>query len=218
MLETKIDDRFDVVDGYGVALAEAKVFSDSRGSFAEVLVGDEVVGLKQINRSKSVSMTVRGCHAQRGEWCQAKLVEAVNRPIYDIITDARPDSKTFGTTQAYLLDPLKQNKVYVPKGFLHAFAVPESDIKEEAVFMYYCDNVFNKQSEICVSPMTLLPAAVKLLKESGTGEEYEPLFKMFEDTSKLVLSEKDLQGQDYEAWMSLVQDEWRLASKCWYKA
>ena len=63
MLETNIDERFDVVDGYGVALAEAKVFSDSRGSFAEVLVGEEVVGLKQINRSKSVSMTVRGCHA-----------------------------------------------------------------------------------------------------------------------------------------------------------
>ena len=63
MLETNIDERFDVVDGYGVSLAEAKVFSDSRGSFAEVLVGDETVGLKQINRSKSVSVTVRGCHA-----------------------------------------------------------------------------------------------------------------------------------------------------------
>ena len=63
MLETNIDERFDVVDGYGVSLAEAKVFGDSRGSFAEVLVGDETVGLKQINRSKSVSMTVRGCHA-----------------------------------------------------------------------------------------------------------------------------------------------------------
>ena len=50
MLETNIDERFDVVDGYGVSLAEAKVFSDSRGSFAEVLVGDETIGLKQINR------------------------------------------------------------------------------------------------------------------------------------------------------------------------
>jgi len=63
--------------------------------------------VKQINRSVSKGGTVRGCHAQRGKFCQGKLVEALNAKIYDIITDARPDSKTFGVSNVYILDPVE---------------------------------------------------------------------------------------------------------------
>lgn len=89
------------------------VFGDSRGSFSEVLKCREDVPewmktmtwIKQINRSVSSKNTIRGCHAQSGLFCQAKLVEALTTQIYDIIIDARPDSNTFGVSKAYLLDP-----------------------------------------------------------------------------------------------------------------
>ena len=210
----KEDAIFDKVNGKCPILAEAAVFGDDRGSFSEVLVGNELLGIKQINRSKSCQFVVRGCHAQAGKWCQSKIVEAINKPIYDIITDARPDSKTFGMSAAYLLDPAKQNKVYVPHGFLHAFAVPPYDGDEQAVFMYYCDNVFCKQSEVCISPMSLLPSVVKNLEGDS---KYEVLCKMFEAPEKLVLSEKDLAGEDYQLWMQNILEDYARTGQVWYR-
>lgn len=85
------------------------VFPDDRGSFSEVLKSSDVPYLgivRQINRSVSRKGTFRGFHAQKAPFCQAKLVEALTVPIYDIIVDARPDSKTFGKSACYLLDPV----------------------------------------------------------------------------------------------------------------
>lgn len=86
------------------------VHHDSRGFFLEALkFEDDLHGvfpewmqssawIKQVNRSSSVAGTIRGCHAQKGKFCQAKLVQALTTKIYDIITDARPQSATFGVT------------------------------------------------------------------------------------------------------------------------
>lgn len=125
-------------------------------------------------------------HAQAGAHCQSKLVEALSLPIYDIITDARPDSKTFGTTAIYCLDPVKQNKLYVPHGFLHGFAVPKNEKSNNyAMFMYYCDKTYYHDSEIHVNPMSLLPNIIK--KFEGV-EQYDELAKMLADKDNLVLS------------------------------
>ena len=194
-------------------MAYPKVFEDDRGSFSEVLVEDSLKDIKQINRSKSQPMVLRGCHAQSGKWCQAKLVEAINKPIYDIITDARPDSSTFGTTAAYLLDPVKQNKLYVPRGFLHAFAVPPYEGLEEAIFMYYCDNVFHKDAEICISPMSLLPKVVQYFKYDADNIA---LCNMLEDSQKLILSEKDNNGLDYGQFMEDVSSQYATSNILWY--
>ena len=214
MLTISNDDVFDCVRGYSPLQFEAKVFGDQRGSFSEVLVGEELRDIKQINRSKSIQGVVRGCHAQLGKWCQAKLVEAVHRQIYDIITDARPDSKTFGVTAAYLLDPFKQNKLYVPRGFLHAFAVPDYVGYDKAVFMYYCDNVYCKAAEVCISPMSYLPNVVKKL---DGDPKYEDLCKLFKTPEDLVLSEKDLAGNDYEIWMQNVLEDYAKTGQVWYR-
>ena len=214
MLTISNDDVFDCVRGYSPLQFEAKVFGDQRGSFSEVLVGEELRDIKQINRSTSMQRVVRGCHAQLGKWCQAKLVEAVHRQIYDIITDARPDSKTFGVTAAYLLDPFKQNKLYVPRGFLHAFAVPDYVGYDKAVFMYYCDNVYCKAAEVCISPMSYLPNVVKKL---DGDPKYEDLCKLFKTPEDLVLSEKDLAGNDYEIWMQNVLEDYAKTGQVWYR-
>ena len=63
-------------------------------------------------------------HAQSGKSCQGKLVQAVYGKIFDVITDARPDSDTFGVSDVFELDSERQNQLWVPRGFLHGFVVP----------------------------------------------------------------------------------------------
>jgi len=83
------------------------VFNDDRGWFAEMLRSENnIIDIKQINRSCSKPGVIRGCHAQKGPYCQAKLVEAINTDLVDVITDARPTSKTFGKSKMYLLSSI----------------------------------------------------------------------------------------------------------------
>ena len=41
--------------------------------------------------------------------------------------------------------------------------------------------------------------------------------KNIEDVSKIVLSEKDLKGMNYNEFMELTIDEYKKTEKCWYK-
>lgn len=214
-VEKVYDFMFDSTSSGRPYMVYPKVFSDSRGTFSEVLVGDQLGEVKQVNRSTSCQWTVRGCHAQRGKHCQAKLVEAITVPIYDIIVDARPDSKTFGLSNVYYLDPIVQNKLYVPRGFLHAFAVPQNSENADAVFMYYCDNVYNKDSEVCVNPMSIMPKIAKMMAQSK-DEKMSGFINMMHDINKLVLSEKDLSGQDFRHFMSSTSEEYKDKNALWY--
>ncbi len=199
------DGAFDSFEGdprSAVLEIKPRKFADPRGWFMEVAKGD-LAWIKQINRSASKSYTVRGCHAQKGEWCQAKLVEALTFLIFDIITDMRPRSKTFGVSKIYPLDPVISNQLFVPRGFLHGFIVPALPREEdEAIFSYCCDNVYNKASEISVNPTTLIPEIVKLYGN-------EELMDILEN--KAIFSEKDKNGQNY-----LDFAKWAQENPDWY--
>lgn len=90
--------------------------------------------------------------------------------------------------------------LFVPRGFLHAFAVPCS--VQDALFEYWCDNVYDKQSEVGVNPMSYLPYVVEDLKklavevnEKGDAtllNDFNALFGLFSDMSKMKLSDKDI--------------------------
>lgn len=219
-MDIQYDLNFDVASSDRPYMMLPKVFSDNRGSFSEVLKGDVLSKVKQVNRSVSCQWTLRGSHAQKAPHCQAKLVEALTIPIYDIITDARPDSKTFGLTEVYLLDPKSQNKLFVPKGFLHTFAVPPNDDPNaQAMFMYYCDEVFSKEDEIGVCPMSIIPKVADMLKANANNENsiLYSFTKMLECPEKLVLSEKDSKSTNYADFMEKVSEEYKKTKKLWYK-
>lgn len=207
------------------------VISDNRGSFSEVLKnnsGDlsgilfmkECDWIKQINRSSSSKYTIRGCHAQRAPYCQGKLVEALNEKIYDIITDARPESKSFGVTAIYILDPEKQNKLWVPPGFLHAFIVPECE--GNAIFQYFCSNVYNKDSEIGINPLTLLPVIVNTYTQLANDydlalkKEYNDIFNIL-NSDDMSISEKDKNGLNYKKWMEEIKNEYNTTNESWWR-
>lgn len=210
------DITFDNPHGERPWIVYPKIFGDNRGFFTEVLAGDCMKCIKQINRSSSCQMAIRGLHAQAGAHCQSKIVEALTIPIYDIIVDARPDSKTFGQFGIYLLDPVKQNKLFVPHGFFHGFAVPKHESNQNAVFMYYCDETYCKESETHVNPMTVLPQIADSLKDSST--KYKDFVEMFNDKDNIVLSDKDLSSEDYHKKMERILIDYFKDHRLWYRA
>lgn len=200
------------------------VHGDTRGSFVEVLKSDvydhdnwisDLSWIKQVNRSKSSSMTLRGCHAQKAPYCQGKLVQAVTERIFDVITDARPDSQTFGVTQAFILDSTIQNMLWVPRGFLHAFVVPK-DV-EHATFEYFCDNIYDKASEIGIAPTSFLKRSFESVDKEKIPTEFKTLVEMLNDEEHLNLSQKDRDALDYSKQMNTWMSEFIKNSTVWYR-
>lgn len=201
--------------------------ADNRGHFVEVIRNSwghwirDFSWMKQVNRSSSRSCVLRGCHAQRGAMCQGKLVEAVNRTIYDIITDARPNSGSFGVTSVYRLDPEVHNQLWIPRGFLHAFAVPNSETTEpEAIFQYYVDNAYDKTSEICINPKSFLVPLMtchRSMCKNMECSDFDALHELFAREERLIISDKDLSGVDYNRFMTSVKLEYETSGRLWYR-
>jgi dTDP-4-dehydrorhamnose 3,5-epimerase len=129
------------------------VFEDTRGYFFESFNKksfEEKTGLSgnfvQDNQSHSSYGVIRGLHAQTGDFAQAKLVRVLKGEVLDVAIDIRPDSSTFGNHFSIKLSAENRLQLYVPRGFLHGFAV----LSETVDFFYKCDNFYNKASEIGV--------------------------------------------------------------------
>ena len=159
---------------------------------------------------------MRGMHAQIGSSCQAKLVEAVDGVIYDIIIDARPRSKTFGVSSAFKLDPVLQNKLFVPRGFLHGFVVPKQKDRGNVVFNYYCDNTYDKSNEIGVSPVSFLNSCS--VETWSKDESLSGLVDAISDRTRLDLSEKDSSGHDYGEFMASVLTIYNRTGQIWHSS
>ncbi len=134
-------------------LIKPRVIEDSRGYFFESFNQksfEEKTGLSgnfvQDNQSYSSYGVIRGLHAQSGASAQAKLVRVLSGEVLDVAVDARPESATFGKHVAVKLSAENKFQLYVPRGFLHGFAV----LSETAEFFYKCDNFYDKASEIGV--------------------------------------------------------------------
>ncbi|HLT07261.1 MAG TPA: dTDP-4-dehydrorhamnose 3,5-epimerase [Cyclobacteriaceae bacterium] len=139
VLETPIKDVYEIYP---------KVFNDERGYFLETYRRDvfEKHGLntewQQDNQSFSMAGILRGLHFQTGAYAQAKLARVIKGKVLDVCVDLRKDSPTFGKHHAVILDSIRHNMLYIPKGFAHGFAV-----LEDAVFSYKCSDLYHRESE-----------------------------------------------------------------------
>lgn len=214
-----------------VFLLCSNVYHDNRGIFTEFMNAKlspqhwvfDLSWVKQMNISYSKPNVVRGCHAQAGRACQGKLVTALTRPIFDIITDARPDSKTFKMTKVYYLNPAVQNKLWVPRGFLHAFMVcPENSAHWEfqdsdcAIFEYMCDNTYAKSREVGVNPMSIVPDAFNRYCDEhgncGYGGRMTP-----EIINSIGTSDKDMSLPTANFFFNQMEEAYRSYGLLWYK-
>ncbi|MBZ9778033.1 dTDP-4-dehydrorhamnose 3,5-epimerase [Psychroflexus sp. CAK8W] len=129
---------------------EPKVFKDERGNFFESFnykTFKKNIGLEidfvQDNQSISQYGTIRGLHFQTGEFAQSKLIRVAKGEVLDVVVDLRPDSETYLKQFSYVLTDENNHQLFVPRGFAHGFAT----LSSEAIFVYKCDNYYNKTSE-----------------------------------------------------------------------
>ena len=134
----------------GCFVIQPKVFLDERGYFFESFnkrdfesLTDLKVHFIQDNQSKSSKGVLRGLHFQIGDYAQAKLVRVTQGKILDVVIDIRLNSPTFGEHFSIVLDAVKHEQLYVPRGFAHGFLVLEDD----TIFSYKCDNFYSKTHE-----------------------------------------------------------------------
>lgn len=132
-------------------IIKPRIFEDTRGYFFESFNSKtfhELTGINasfvQDNQSFSSYGVIRGLHAQKGEHAQAKLVRVLRGEVLDVAVDVRKSSPTYGQHVAVKLSAKNKLQLFIPRGFLHGFAV----LSETAEFFYKCDNFYNKESEV----------------------------------------------------------------------
>ncbi|WP_118973755.1 dTDP-4-dehydrorhamnose 3,5-epimerase [Taibaiella koreensis] len=141
VIETKLKDCF---------IIEPAVYNDSRGYFFESFnrAGFERLtkqsgAFVQDNQSSSGYGVIRGLHFQQGEFAQAKLIRILEGKVLDVAVDLRKHSATYGQWIAEELSAENKRQLYVPRGFAHGFSV----LSLNAVLLYKCDNVYDKNAE-----------------------------------------------------------------------
>jgi len=118
----------------GAFLIELEPHRDERGSFARTFCAREFAAhgldsrVVQCNVSHNRARgTLRGMHAQRAPYAEAKLVSCARGAIHDVILDLRPDSAALGKHVGVDLRERDGRALYVPKGVFHGFLTLEDD-------------------------------------------------------------------------------------------
>jgi dTDP-4-dehydrorhamnose 3,5-epimerase len=139
VIKTKIDD---------LLVIEPKLFGDERGhffeSYQEKKYQENGIPYKfvQDNRSRSSKGVLRGLHYQKTK-PQGKLVSVLYGEVLDVVVDLRPESKTFGYYESFILSGDNFRQLFVPPGFAHGFVV----LSEYADFYYKCTDYYDPNDE-----------------------------------------------------------------------
>lgn len=133
----------------GLLIVKPDIFGDERGYFfesyneAKYSKAGIAPNFVQVNVSKSIKNTIRGLHFQIGDYAQGKLCSVLSGKVLDVAVDIRKNSPTFGKYFSAELNDENKFQLWVPPGFAHGFAV----LSDEALFVYKCTALYNKESE-----------------------------------------------------------------------
>ncbi|KAB1440284.1 dTDP-4-dehydrorhamnose 3,5-epimerase [Pseudodesulfovibrio senegalensis] len=126
----------------GLVVIEPAVFEDERGFFLESFNRRTFaesgidVDFVQDNHAYSRSAGVlRGFHFQLPPATQAKLVWVTRGRVLDVVIDLRKGSPMYGSTFHMEVDAKSRKRLFVPRGFAHAYLTLEPDTE----FMYKVD-------------------------------------------------------------------------------
>ena len=134
----------------GVLVLRPTPHHDERGFFTrtfdvEVAREHGIGEFLQDSQSRSRRGTVRGLHGRGGSG-ECKLVRCARGAVHDVLVDARPDSPTFGRHQAFRLDDVTFDHLYVPAGLLHGFQA----ITEQSDVCYRIDRAHDPAEDLAV--------------------------------------------------------------------
>ena len=171
----------------GLYLIEPMVFQDDRGFFLESYQYEmfKEMGIDNIfvqdNHSRSMKGVLRGIHFQKGKYAQAKLVRVLKGAVLDIAVDLRPESKTFGKYESFLLTEENKHMLFIPRGFGHGFVT----FRDNTEFFYKCDNIYNPYQEGGI-----------IWNDTDLGIDWE-LKKYHLEEKEIILSEKDKKNETF---------------------
>lgn len=173
-----------------VKIIEPVVFGDERGFFMETwnqkkfedLVTRKKTNFVQDNHSKSKKGILRGLHYQ-SENTQGKLVRVGVGAVFDVAVDVRKDSPTLGHWVGVELSADNKRQLWIPEGFAHGFYV----LTDTAEFIYKCTDYYNPKAEHSIS----------------WNDPDLAISWPLDTTTKLLLSNKDMQGISFKKFMAL---------------
>lgn len=147
--------------------------------------------LKEVFYTISKRGVIRALHFQLGKQ-QAKLVRCISGHVYDVITDLRPESPTFGKSLGFHLTGENRCSLLIPEYFGHGYLVIE-----DSVVSYKCAEVFfaDGDSGIAYNDKTL---AISWPFELINGEE------------NLIISEKDLNLMSFDEYRIKIGDSFAI--------
>ncbi|MDO4790137.1 MAG: dTDP-4-dehydrorhamnose 3,5-epimerase [Porphyromonas sp.] len=165
----------------GVYIIETKRFKDPRGHFSEIyneaawadlFPHDKFV---QDNESYSHYGVFRGLHSQQGDAAQSKLVRVVSGKIIDFVVDIDPHSPTYCKFLEIELSSENGRQLYIPRKYAHGFLA----LDDRNIVSYKVDRRYAPESEKTFR-----------FDDPKIGLHLE----RYIDLSRLIISEKDLQG------------------------
>lgn len=142
------------LDIRGVFLITPDVHIDYRGYYMESYsqrtlskfgIHDTFV---QDNHLKSIKAgTMRGIHFQNEPKAQSKLLRCTKGKIQDVVVDLRKESPTYKKWLSIILDDIKKQQVYIPKGFGHACLSLVDDVEVQ----YKVDALYNPEYDRAIA-------------------------------------------------------------------
>ncbi len=136
----------------GLLKIEPQIFPDGRGyffeSYSKIKLANTGINIDfvQDNQSFSHKGAVRGLHAQKAPYAQAKLVRVIQGRVLDVAVDVRKNSPTYGQYETIELSGENQLQFLIPEGFLHGFAT----LEDNTIFAYKVNNYYSKECEVGV--------------------------------------------------------------------
>ncbi len=141
--------------------------------------------LKEVFYTISKRNVIRALHFQLSKQ-QAKLVRCISGHVYDVITDLRPSSPTFGKSQGFHLTGENQISLFVPQFFGHGYLVIE-----DSVVSYKCGEVFYAEGDSGI-----------MYNDSDLAIEWP--MELIGGEQNLIISEKDRHLMSFKEYKSQI--------------
>ena len=168
--------RVDSIDG--VIINDRKIFTDTRGRFAEIYRQSDYPNFKsmQDNYSYSTAGTLRGLHYVKSGG-QNQILTVINGEIIDFVMDLRIGSKTFLNHVETKMSFENINQIFIPCYCAHGFLA----ISDHVILNYKSDKYYDPNTEQII-------------------QIFDKNLKMnIKNTSKYLRSDKDIKATSVDS-------------------